>query len=216
MKFYLIIFIFLSITQYSIGQTKKLTTDSDTSYWYQYYASIIHEMKLQEAKDINADSLFRFWDEHKYIELIYDNKKVQGFVVFFIRQYKRNKEGHLYFRKQKLTNEGTLKLQNLVKNYNLTALPSSGMIPGWKDVLDGEIYIIEKSDLKSFSFKSYDTPTVQKEVIEARQLVGFINEINQIEELKQGESSFIEKQPFTSWYGGIGKTTIVKKIINAR
>jgi hypothetical protein len=216
MKFYLIIFIFSSIIQYSEGQTKRLTIDSDTSYWHQYYSTHIHEMKLQEAKDVNADSLFRFWDEHKFFELIYANNSFQGSVVFFIRQYKRNKKGHLYFRKQILTYEGASRLHNLVNKYNITSMPSSGKIIGWTDVLDGEIYITEKSNRKSFSFKSYDTPTTQMDLIEARQLIGFINDVNQIEELKQGELSFMERQPFKAWYGGIGETTIVRKVINAR
>jgi hypothetical protein len=43
-------------------------------------------------------------------------------------------------------------------------------------------------------------------------LVDFVENLNRIEELKTMKNKFMQRQPFSSWYGSIGGSTIVSKV----
>jgi hypothetical protein len=215
MRTVFILFILTITTQLTVGQTKTLTADSDTVFWYKFYSSLSSEIWTPQISKSNDEFTFRFWDGVKVIDLTYNQGQPQATAVFFLRQYKRNKEGRLYFKRFQITNEAATKIYGLVKKYDLIDLPTDKQITKWRQGLDGITYITEQSDRTTFSFKNYWTPVAQNEVKEAGQILDFITELEMIDELKAKYKTFMGGQPFTSWYGGIQGETIVTKITNA-
>lgn len=213
MKKPLIILLLTSTTLTTVGQDKVLTADSDTVFWSQYYKILEGEIGLGPTEKIQSDFYFRLWDGRKVIELRQVNNKIMGTVTFLLRQYKKNKEGRLYFKRSSLTDQGTDAIFDLVTKYKIIELPTHKLINGWNGGLDGITYIIEHSDKDSYSFKNYWTPThYEDKLAEARQLVDFVDNINKIEELETLGKGFMNRQPFSSWYGSIGGSTIVSKV----
>jgi len=197
----------------AVGQVKVLTTDSDTVFWVKYYKTLRSEIRLEPTDKIQSDFYFRFWDGRKVIELKRVDKKLQGTVTFLLRQCKKNKEGRLYFKKTVLTDRTTQIIFDLVTKENIINLPSDKYIKGWDGGLDGITYLVEHADSDSYSFKNYWTPTYyQDKLTEAKQLVDFVDKLNNIDELKILGKKFMDRQPFSSWYGSIGGGTIVSKI----
>lgn len=203
----------LTITTLTVsGQDKVLTADSDTVFWAKYYRILRSEIGLQPTDKIQTDFYFRFWDGKKVIEIKRVDNRLLGTATFLLRQYKKNKEGRLYFKKNVLTDKTTETIFELVTKYKVIDLPTDKLIKGWDGGFDGITYIIEHADMDSYSFKNYWTPTeYQDKLTEARQLVDFVDNLSSIEELKTLEKKFMDRQPFSSWYGSIEGGTIVSK-----
>jgi hypothetical protein len=210
-----VIFILTITSQLTVGQTKTLTADSDTSS-YKFYDSLSSKIGIQPVSKSNDEFTFRFWDGFKVIDLAYNQGQPHLTIVFFLQQYKKKKEGRLYFRRYQLTDETAAEVYLLVKKYGLVDLPTDKLITNWRQGLDGITYITEQSNRTTFSFKSYWTPDAQNGVKEAGQILDFISELERIDEIKAKYKNFMEGQPFTSWYGGIHRGTIVSRKTNAR
>lgn len=216
MKKGLIIVCFLLYTHLVFGQEKALTADSDITFLYGYYNTLGNKIKVDTARNINKEFFFRFWDGYKAIEIIKSNSEIEGNIIFFVQQYKRKKEGRIYSKHEPLTKANADKIYQLIVNYKLLELPTDDQIKGWEHGLDGITYVTEYADKNHYSFKPYWTPDAHNELVEAKQLLSFINEISQIQEINEKYAMFMQSQPFQSWYGGIGSETIVSKIITAR
>jgi hypothetical protein len=213
MKILQTILILTITTLTAIGQERTLTADSDTVFWFKYYETVRNEIGLELTNKIQTDFYFRFWDGRKVIELRQMNNKLIGTATFLLRQYKKNKEGRLYFKKSTLTDKTTETIFELVTKYKIIDLPTDKQIKGWHGGLDGITYLIEYADKESYSFKNYWTPTYyQDKLTEARQLVDFVDSLNKIDELETLGKKFMERQPFSSWYGSLSGSTIVSKI----
>jgi hypothetical protein len=213
MNIQLKILILTHTTLTTVGQGKTLTADSDTIFWSGYYKKLKNEIGLEPTDKIQTDFYFRFWDGAKVIELRRIDNKLLGTVTFLIQQYRKNKEGRLYYKKNTLTDQSTEIIFELVIKYKINDIPTDEQIKGWDGGFDGITYTIEYADYDSYSFKNYWTPTqYQDKLIEARQLVDFIDNLNNIEELKTLKKKFMSRQPFSSWYTFIGSGTITSKI----
>jgi hypothetical protein len=216
MKILVTISLLIFTTLIASGQDKFLTSDSDTVFWAKYYKTLKADIGLEPTEEIQADFYFRFWDGDKVIELKQVDGKLIGTSTFLVRQYRKKKqreESRLYFKKYDLTNQTTKMIFELVTKYKIIELPTDKQIPGWNQGLDGETYIIEQADKNSYSFKNYWTPTYHQDKLkEARHLVDFLDGLNSIEELKTLDKKFFDRQPFSSWYGSIGGSTIVSKV----
>ncbi len=207
-----ILFLTLMVTT-AVGQDKILSTDSDTVFWFSYYKTVREKIGLEATDKIDSKFYFRFWDGSKVIELRQGDAKIEGTVTFLLQQYKSNKEGRLYFKKTILTDKTAKSIYELLNKHKIIELPTDKQIKGWDDGLDGIIYITEYTDQESYSFKNYWTPThYQDKLTEAKELVDFINQLNEIQELVIIRKKFMERQPFSSWYNFIGSATIVSKV----
>ncbi|HLO91875.1 MAG TPA: hypothetical protein VK172_11990 [Lentimicrobium sp.] len=212
-RFTIILLTFISLT--AVGQVKVLTNDSDTVFWFKEFKAIRNHIGLEPTEKIDSKFYFRFWDGTKAIELKQVNDQLIGTVTLFLQQYKKRKEGRLYFKKIILSERTTNTIYELVMRYKLIDLPTDNQINGWDSGKDGITYIIEYANEKNYSFKNYWTPTSLKEKIpEAKQLVDFIDNLNQIEELKAIKNKFMDHQPFTYWYTFIGSARITFKPTN--
>lgn len=213
MKIQLTILILTLTTLTTVGQVRTLTSDSDTVFWSKYYKSLRSEIGLEQTDKIQTDFYFRFWDGIKVIELRRVDNKLFGTATFLVRQYKINKEGRLYFKKSALTGQTAGAIFDLVTQYKILELPTDKQIKNWDGGLDGITYIIEHADNDSYSFKNYWTPTYyQDKLVEAKQLVDFVDKLNNIDELKILGKKFMDRQPFSSWYTFVGSATITSKI----
>lgn len=213
MKKQVILTLLTVISLRTVGQDKVLTADSDTVFWYSRHISIRNRIGLKETKTIHSEFYFRFWDGKRIIELRQGNKKLNGTVTFVLKEYKRNKEGEIHFKRNKLTEKTTEEISELLSKYGIINLPTDNLIEGWSNGFDGRTFITEYADKSSYSFKTYWTPSAFKDKLkEAKQLADFIDKLDSIEELQKLEKSFMDRQPFSTWYSFIGSGTKVAKI----
>jgi hypothetical protein len=212
-KIQVTILLLISIVTGTLGQEKTMSADSDTVFWYKYYAGIKNKIGLDPIDKIKDNFYFRLWTGVNVIVLRRAEGKVSGDVTFLVQQYKENKVGKIYFKKTPLTTVTTEQIYDLINKYKIIELPTDKQIDGWEMGLDGITYIIETSDKTNFSWKTYWTPTHYKDkLVEAKRLADFLNKINSIEELNSIGKRFMERQPFSTWYNFIGSATIVSKI----
>jgi hypothetical protein len=213
MKIRFTILLLITIVTSAIGQDKILSSDSDTAFWFKYYKTYRNKIGLEATDKIDSKFYFRFWDGSKVIELRQKEDKYIGTVTFLLQQYKKNKEGRLYFTKNILTDKTTNLINELLTKYRISELPTDKQINGWDGGLDGIIYITEFADPDQYSFKNYWTPEIYKDKIpEAKMLIDFITQLNEIEELRLIGKKFMNRQPFSSWYTFIGSATIAVKV----
>ncbi len=203
-------FLFLSVN-FSFAQQGQLTNDSDTTFWFNWRTELTREVGLTTIDKSTQEYEFRFWDGYKVVRLWKDADLIQSEVIFFLREHKVNKgdyEERLYHSGLKLDQESTNAINYLISNLEILDIPSDSQIDDWKRGFDGITYIIETSDQTSFSFKSYWTPTSFPNVKEARFIQYFANEVNSLMPIRDGFQKFMSKQPFKSYYAGVGSGVI--------
>lgn len=203
-------FLFLSVN-FSFAQQGQLTNDSDTTFWFNWRTELTREVGLTTIDKSTQEYEFRFWDGYKVVRLWKDADLIQSEVIFFLREHKVNKgdyEERLYHSGLKLDQESTNAINYLISNLEILDIPSDSQINDWKRGFNGITYIIETSDQTSFSFKSYWTPTSFPNVKEARFIQYFANEVNSLMPIRDGFQKFMSKQPFKSYYAGVGSGVI--------
>jgi hypothetical protein len=211
MKTIVILSVLLFVFNAASTQTKSLTADSDTVFWYKYYQKLMVDFDFDETRNSKSESLFRYWDGSRVLELTKNDKKVRATAVYFLRQYNENQDEKLHFKLQDLSKETAETIYALVLKYDLKSLPSGQQINGWEKGKGGLTYVTEFSDDKNYSFKTYWDPHAQKDLNEASRLLGFVSEIDKITELDQQQKKFMDKQPFSKWYKYISGGEVVGK-----
>jgi len=209
--------IFILTANLTFAQERQLTVDSDTSFWFNWRTELNRELGLVTIDKSIEEFELRFWDGYKVVRLWEAEDELRSEVIYFLREYKENKdsydyEGRLYHSSQQLNEKTTQAINNLIKDFNILNLPTDNQIEGWKQGLDGVTYIIETSEPNSFSFKNYWTPTSFPELKEARFLQYFVEQINSLEQINKGFEKFMAKQPFKTYYAGIGSAVIATVI----
>jgi hypothetical protein len=213
MKTRLTILLFILHASTAVGQDKILSADSDTLSTFKYFKNLRNKIGLEPIQTINSDFYFSFWDGIKVIELRQIDGKMKGTVTFFLQQYKRKKEGRIYFTKTALMDKTTDSIHELVTKFKIIEIPTDNQIKGWGGGLDGITYVSEFCDNKYYSFKTYWTPDeFQDKLSEARQLIAFIAQLDKIKEINEIGKKFMYLQPFSSWYSSIGGAEITTKI----
>jgi len=198
------------ITLTSVGQDKILTHDSDTVFVFDWYNEILSHVGLKAIDKVESAYCFRIWDGLSTIEIKQQDSKLVGAVTYMVQQYKDKKEGRIYYRTYLLSDKTTEGIYRLINKYKLTELPTHRKISNWESGFDGITYITEFCDSRSYAFKTYWTPTYYKdEILEAREFLAFLSELNSIDELNLLGKKFWERQPFSRYYNFIGSATIV-------
>lgn len=201
------------------GQERKLTADSDTIYWQNYYGAIFKQAGVTPIKSTDNESTFRFWDGKKLIEIRDSKDSVTATITFFVKEYvektnkerkdKKRKEDRLYFRSWRLAAETTTKLKNSIQINRVNEIPTYRQIIGWDSGHDGRTFIVEYANKEMVSYKSYWSPDIYKNKLkEAMQLTSFIETINEIDEINIIQQKFMNMQPFGTWYTFIGSATV--------
>ena len=204
-----VLLLILIVTR-TLGQDRTLSTDSDTIFWHQYYDEIKNQIGLEPIDKVQGDFYFRLWTGVDVIELRKVGSTIIADVTFLVQEYKEDEEGKIYFKKTQITPATGVKIYDLISLYKVITLPTDKLIKGWGSGLDGITYFIETADERSYACKAYWTPTLYKDkLVEAKQLVDFLDEIDRIEELNLIGKAFIEQQPFSTWYSFIGSAVFV-------
>jgi len=216
MKIWLAILILAILPKFSLGQTKVPASDSDTLSLNRRYVSLADEIGLERAQRVTTEFFFRFWDQQKVVELSRNNGQLSGKLTFFLRQYRKKKKGRVYSKKFPISDATADRIYQLVLKYGILELPTDRRITGWVQGFHGVVYVTEHVEHSNYSFKTYWTPSAQRSLSEAGELLDFMLELDRIDDIRNADQDFMSGQPFNSWYGGISEATIVTRVINAR
>jgi hypothetical protein len=205
--------IFILTANLAFAQERQMTVGSDTLFWFNWQTELNSELGLVTIDKSNEEFEFRFWDGYKVIRFWNSGDEPRSEVLFFLREYKEKKdsydyEGRLYHSSQQLNEKTTKAIGNLIKDFGILSLPTDKQIDGWNQGFDGITYIIETSQPESYTFKNYWTPTSSPELKEARFLQYFVEQINSLQQIAEGFEKFMAKQPFKTYYAGIGSAVI--------
>lgn len=216
MKTLSIIFLWL-IPVYSFGQSKVLSTDSDTTFWYSHYKKTLKKIGIKPLSEENNEFTFRIYDGISIIELTNSKGELTASIHLFLSECSDlpREESRLYQSEAVLSSETALDLEHLIDDFDILDIPSDKFIDGWEqNGLDGITYIIEYSDKESYTAKKYWTPNYKKHshLKESRFIRYFLNELSQIDEIVKVSEKFVEKQPFKSYYQFLGSSGCVVKI----
>lgn len=195
------------------AQEKALSSDSDTTFWFQNSTQLTNEIGLVSIQKSREKYEVRFWDDNKVIRLWGCSESLHGEVIYFLRQYHKHDNyskyrlGELYYRKERLRQETVESIEYLISDFEISLIPSMDQIEGWNsNAVHGRLYIIEASSLEKYSFKSYKY--VHPYPQEARTISYFFQYINSLEQIRNGLYDFISDQPFRIYYNGINSGTL--------
>ncbi len=207
----LIISILIFTTYFVNAQEKVLSNDSDTLGWYKNHVEFINELGMNEINSFQNDTVYRFWDGSKVIQIRKSVENYNGKVFFFLRECSSDtgESKRLYSSSMKLDLKTITKILQLFSDFKIYEYPSDFQIQGWEQGCDGCIYLTEYNCPNNYAIKTYWTPTAQEKVKEARLIQYFINELNNIKEINAGYKKFMENQPFNSYFKTIEGTVIV-------
>ena len=212
-------FIFILTVNLTFAQQRQLTNDSDTAFWFNWRSELNTGIGLTTIIQSTEDFEFRFWDGYKVVRLWKSDDQLFSEVIYFLREYKDLNErkvgepGRLYQSGLQLNERTTNAINDLIHDFEILELPSDNKIEGWSQGLDGITYIIETSSPDGYSFKNYWTPKSFPNLKEARLFKYFVEQINSLDQVEKGFEKFMRKQPFQTYYLGIG-SAVVATIIN--
>jgi hypothetical protein len=202
MKRNLITIVLLLLGGVVFGQIKKTVdipiTKGDTSYNYKWSYNLHGKLKMKDLMQSTAPFHFRFWQDGQVVDLwTTDNKTWQGRVTDFIWEHKpaqpqkkKNKTARIYTMQSRLDTALARRAFGLIAKDSILQIPSEEMIKGWSQVLDGSLCIIEISSPGAYAFRSYNTPTEQKDLKEAKKIVRFAENLNKLINLPEYDRKF--------------------------
>jgi hypothetical protein len=192
--------IFVIFTMNSFSQQKIWS--GDTTYWYNYQKHLHNKIGLKEiAKSefllairiSSLNTITDIWTE--------DGKKFFGNQTYFTSTSEDNPENIKYLYKNEIISKDTAQLiKQLFDDYGIQYLPIQDSIEGWGNGFDGSTYLIEFATTKTYSFKSYWTPTAFPSVPEAVKLSEFIFRIDELLNLNHKFDNFIKSLPTDKSY----------------
>jgi hypothetical protein len=187
----LLVILYLS----SLGQQKIWS--GDTTYWYNYQKHENKKIGLEELSKCQFPFALRITSLNTVTNIwTEDGKKFNGSEIFFTSTFEDNPENSRYFYKKEIIGEDTAQqIKQLFEKYKIFEIPSQDSIQGWGNGLDGTIYLIEYSTPKSYSFKSYWTPTNFPSIPEAVSISNFVKNIEDLLMQNQKLEDFIMSLP---------------------
>lgn len=191
---------FFIVSLESSSQQKIWT--GDTTYWYAYQKKILTNVKLDNLSKSENLYSFRISTTNTILDIwTEDGIKYLGRQTFFTSTIDENpKKIEYIFKTETITEDTANLIYQLIIDYNIQTLPIQDSIKGWRNGFDGEIYLIEFSNVKSYSFKSYTSLQKNFSLPEADNLKNFILKIEQILMQKQKLDSFIFSLPTNKSY----------------
>lgn len=180
----------LSINIYGQNDKKILipfSENGDTSYWYLNRYERYKKLNLTNIETNTDDFHFRLWLNGQIVEIwTQDNKTFFGALINYIDSnerfdIKKQKTNTYKTFSNQVQLDTSIARQTYILYKTINSIPTEDSIIEWKSGLDGITYVFEISTPTFYSFKSYWTPSIQdSNLIEAKQIQKFIDEINQI------------------------------------
>jgi len=205
----LIFIICIVLTGNLIAQNKndfRLTTDSDTNFWYRYHMKNID--KLEYLKPQDSIDFFRISSSDYFLELSEDYNGTISFYVNEIWDYRGT--GEYFIKSYELEKEQLEQIKRLIDSLKINSIPSDKFIEQWTNGGDGITYFIESKDSNEYSFKHYWTPSSQIDFPESVSIQFFINQIDGIVNYEEMKKLFENDIPFYGYgYKGSGTYTTI-------
>jgi len=210
----IILILFLFLTSNIFGQNLplniELTKDSDTTFWLNYHLKDIEKLNL--IKPISDNNFLRISSSKYFLEILPNASKIS----FYAKEIWDNVQtGESFVKSYDLTSEQFNEIQSLYKSLQIQKIPSDNLIENWKHGVDGIEYIIELKNGNSYSFKSYWTPSAQKEFDESKKILEFTNQLDKIIDYPAKRKEFEKQIPFYGWTYN-GSMVVIKIISNTK
>lgn len=201
----LLLAIFLHSSTFAQSTENKfvLTNDSDTSF----YSSHKKRMKVFSVPDIryqNVDFIFRSWNPVGVLTVQRIGKEITAEVLYQVFKGGDTKRKKAFSKTYKLPSQQAKLLYNAILKDQASQLPSDKFIKNWSQGLDGIIFTFETKIKENYSIKHYWTPSSQKNLEQAKQIISFEEKLGQIGELSQYAELFKDENPFSAYtYYGV-------------
>lgn len=211
----LLIIFFSLFTSNSFGQDLpkniQITADSDTAFWAKYYSPTLEKLKLINP---NSDkNFFRISSSKYFLELSQNSSKA----VFYVHEIWEGKQtGETYIKSFDLNLEQVIKIKLMFDCLEINTIPSDKYISNWIHGFDGITYIFENKKDNSYSFKNYWTPSSQKNLKEAQDILNFTNQLDDIIDYSAKRKSFENGIPFYGWTYNGSSMAAVRVISNTK
>ena len=192
------------------GQTKEsynvLSATGDTTFWFKYQQTVIKELSLSKLDTTTNSFYFRLWKANQVIDIWTNgNGFFDGQITSWTSEYVPNNEkktDRTLINKVTINSDTVNHLVDLVKSSSILNLPTDNLIKGWKQGFDGITYIIEFSNPKQYSFKTYWTPNIQDTLSEAKIVQSFINDFSELANTSKIWQIFSKIIPYECYING--------------
>ena len=171
----------------------------DTAFWYKWKQKAINKLQIQQLASSTDAYHFRYWASTQLFEIwSVDRKTYNGFVVDYIETYnqddwRKHRPTKMYAHTTAIDSPTARQVWQMLNR--IRQVPIQDSIPGWGNGNDGRTYIFEFSTPDKYSFKKYWSPKSFATIPEARQLVVFITEVEELLGLKKKREQFEEALP---------------------
>ncbi|MCM5530641.1 hypothetical protein [Parasegetibacter sp. NRK P23] len=181
-----LIIIILIFSSTLFGQSKTLTNvingKGDTSFGFKYHNLLAKDLSFSQIDTSTSPFHFRVWKTNQVLDIFQNSDgSYAGELTSWLTEQTPDKEDptdRILVDKRKLSIDTIKNIICFIEASQINKLPTDDSIPGWKHGFDGITYTIETSTQKTYSFKTYWTPTAQDTTLtEARYLQSFIDRI---------------------------------------
>jgi len=204
-----IVILLILLTVKVNGQPKQLDTAKD-GFWFKWVRDKAGKMKLPDLIASKDTFHIRLWSEGGVVLDCVDlfvkpDSDLLATISFYTEENVPKSEQPTYRTFSKtvyLTHEMALQIYRLLKTDSIINMPSEEKISGWTQGFDGNDYLVEYSTPNSYSCRSYWTPVAQKDVRQAKLILDFFDNLNQIHGSRQIAIKFDNEIPFESYSAG--------------
>jgi len=210
---------FLIQLEIAAAQSKFLSADSDTTFWYSYNLNRVHQLKMPDLWQSDTTYQWRLWFNGQTTSYVIDSRHNEGLLTLYTQEYKNpiteELSQRIFSKSYTLGTKQLKSIDSLKEAMDIRNIPTDKQIKGWGDVmdLDGVTYVIEEADQSIYSFKSYWTPSAIH-VDEAKRLKRFIEAVEKLINFKKLHEEFTQLIPFGSY--NTGGSVIALKVMTAK
>lgn len=176
----------------------------DTTWWYAYQQQLCKKLHLTDVIHDSCRNHFRLWTDTRIVDVCRERCRTTSTLIRWTEEVVPHNEaptGRIY--KQVISAESAgLRIDTLIKDSRIEAIPDQSLIKGWQQGLDGTEYLIEYTTDSTYYFKTYWTPTAQENVKEALVVQHFVDSMLSIVESPQESRQFTASIPFECWTNG--------------
>ena len=155
-------------------QPKAFDDSGDTTYWYQLKQEDAKKLGFWDLTKSTDNFHFRFWMENQAIDIwTNDFLRFYGQLAIFTNEVVKDASitsqapAKFYSKISPIDSLTSKLIYQSFLSQNIFRIPTDSKIKGWYPGDDGEEYIMEYASKNFYSFKTYWTPSIYKNIPEA-------------------------------------------------
>ncbi|HAS47203.1 MAG TPA: hypothetical protein DCS93_42365 [Microscillaceae bacterium] len=198
------------ISQAGLAQNRKIHlpksrgSDTPETFWYSLLQERIKKFELSHLQDSPHQFHLRLWTGNEILDIWKNQQNIlEGSLIMWAKEYADGPSRH-FFKKYQVSSNQVAQVKNLIDSTQVLTIPSDSEIAKWRFGCDGITYKIEFSDAKNYYFKTYWTPSIQKDVAEAKIMRYFIQKIREKVNYELLWRAFTPHIPYPSYIIGDG------------